>query len=95
MTGTSTALREKCHSDCGYIIPFLVIVFVLIFLTFWVTMPSTMATLRSVGEDERSLAIGLQNILIRLLGSIPGPVMFGYFIDRTCILWDSSCGESL
>ena len=67
--------------------------FVLIFLTFWVTMPSTMATLRTVGEEERSLAIGLQNIVIRLLGSIPGPVMFGFFIDRTCLLWDIGCGE--
>ena len=57
-------------------------------------MPSTMATLRSVGDEERSLAIGLQNIVIRLLGSIPGPVMFGYFIDRTCLLWDIGCGES-
>ena len=74
-------------------IPFLVIAFLLIFLTFWVTMPSTMATLRSVGDEERSLAIGLQNIVIRLLGSIPGPVMFGFFIDKTCDLWDTSCGE--
>ena len=93
LTESSYALRQNCDNNCTYFIPFLIIIFVLIFLTFWVTMPSTMATLRSVGDEERSLAIGLQNIVIRLLGSIPGPVMFGYFIDRTCLLWDINCGE--
>ena len=93
LTESSYALRQNCDNNCTYFIPFLIIMFVLIFLTFWVTMPSTMATLRSVGDEERSLAIGLQNIVIRLLGSIPGPVMFGYFIDRTCLLWDIGCGE--
>ena len=39
------------------------------------------------------MAIGLQSIIIRLIGSIPGPVLFGYFIDRTCLLWEPTCGE--
>ena len=89
----SSAVRELCESDCGFFIPFIVIIFVMMFLTFWVTMPSTMATLRCVKDKERSLAVGLQTMAIRLLGSIPGPVLFGYFIDRTCIQWDSSCGK--
>ena len=91
---SSTAIRQQCDTGCSYFIPFVVITFILIFLTFWVTMPSTMATLRCVQEHERSLALGLQNIFIRLLGTIPGPVMFGYFIDNTCNLWNKSCGES-
>jgi len=90
----SSAVRELCERDCGFFIPFIVIIFVMMFLTFWVTMPSTMATLRCVKDKERSLAVGLQTMAIRLLGSIPGPVLFGYFIDRTCIQWDSSCDES-
>ena len=89
----ASAVRQLCGGDCGYFYPFLVVCFVLIFLTFWITMPSTMATLRSVREHERSMALGLQSVVIRLIGSIPGPVLFGYFIDRTCILWDKSCGK--
>ena len=91
----ASAVRQLCGGDCGYFYPFLVVCFVLIFLTFWITMPSTMATLRSVREHERSMALGLQSVVIRLIGSIPGPVLFGYFIDRTCILWDKSCGKIL
>ena len=29
----------------------------------------------------------------RALGSLPAPVIFGSFIDRSCILWRESCGE--
>ena len=90
---SGSAIRQQCDNECGVFIPFVVVTFILIFLTFWVTMPSTMATLRCVREQERSLALGLQNIFIRLLGTIPGPVMFGYYIDNTCTLWNKSCGE--
>ena len=93
MEESASAVRKLCESDCGYLIPFVIVTFILIFLTFWISMPSTMATLRCVREHERSFALGLQTIIIRLLGSIPGPVLFGFFIDRTCLLWDnSSCG---
>ena len=26
-----------------------------------------------------------------MFGSMPGPVMFGAFIDKTCILWEETC----
>ena len=35
----------------------------------------------------RSFAIGLQLIFFRLLGTIPGPLLYGTFIDKTCLLW--------
>merc|ERR1712112_473815 len=63
------------------------------FLTFLVSMPNTAVTLRSVKMEHRSMAIGLQSIIARLIGGIPGPIMFGYFIDRTCLLWQQSCKD--
>ena len=27
------------------------------------------------------------------LGSMPGPVVFGAFIDKTCNLWEEKCGN--
>ena len=45
---------------------------------------------RSVEHDLRSLALGLQTVLVRGFGTIPGPIMFGFIIDRTCILWSES-----
>ena len=41
------------------------------------------------------MAVGLQTIVARLVGGIPGPILYGYFIDDTCILWQpSTCGKS-
>jgi hypothetical protein len=28
------------------------------------------------------------------LGSMPGPVLFGAFIDKTCNLWEERCNET-
>lgn len=30
-------------------------------------------------------------MMVRLLGMIPGPVLFGALIDNTCIVWQKSC----
>ena len=35
-----------------------------------------MVILRSVQPEERSLAVGLSYLVLRLVGSIPGPILF-------------------
>merc|ERR1712136_361550 len=34
---------------------------------------------------------GIQWLLIRTLGTIPGPVLFGYLVDQSCLLKGTSC----
>ena len=36
---------------------------------------------------QRSLSLGLQTILLRGLGTVPGPVVFGIIIDQVGIRW--------
>lgn len=55
-------------------------------------MPLLMIVLRSVSEEERSFALGMQFVIFRLFGYIPAPILFGNLIDSTCLLWKSSCG---
>jgi len=48
-----------------------------------------------VPSSQRSLGLGIQWLIVRLLGSIPAPIVFGALMDSTCILWHKSCdGES-
>lgn len=56
-------------------------------------MPLLMIVLRSVSEEERSFALGMQFVIFRLFGYIPAPILFGNLIDSTCLLWKSTCGE--
>lgn len=50
--------------------------------------------LSCVHDDQRSFALGIQWIKVRILGTIPAPMIFGTLIDETCILWQESCDDA-
>ncbi|OXB79354.1 UNVERIFIED_CONTAM: hypothetical protein H355_008159 [Colinus virginianus] len=41
-----------------------------------------------VPDKQRSFALGVQSVFLRLLGTVPGPILFGVAIDNSCSLWD-------
>nr|XP_014696700.2 solute carrier organic anion transporter family member 4C1 [Equus asinus] len=87
------ARAGKCETRCTNLPIFLGIFFTAIIFTFMSGTPITVAILRCVNQRQRSLALGIQFMLLRLLGTIPGPIIFGVTIDSTCILWDiNECG---
>lgn len=49
---------------------------------------------RCVHDNQRSFALGIQWIKVRILGTIPAPMIFGTLIDNTCILWQESCDDA-
>ncbi|XP_063820143.1 solute carrier organic anion transporter family member 4C1-like [Pseudophryne corroboree] len=88
------ATHGKCKSSCKNLILFMAFFFLLVFTTFMIATPITMAIIRCVPDKQRSFALGVQWTLIRLLGSIPGPIVFGVVIDSSCILWNvNECGS--
>ncbi|PNF24215.1 Solute carrier organic anion transporter family member 4A1 [Cryptotermes secundus] len=91
--GSYQAMNQMCESQCPYLWPFVVLVFLTMFFTFLSTMPALSATLRCVQDDQRAFALGIQWIKVRLIGTIPAPMVFGALIDETCILWQESCHE--
>ncbi|GBP12346.1 Solute carrier organic anion transporter family member 4C1 [Eumeta japonica] len=88
------AINSTCSSDCPYLWLFVVLAFGIMLFTFVATMPALSATLRCVREDQRSFALGIQWIKVRLLGTIPAPLLFGFLIDLSCSLWDQACGST-
>ncbi|XP_034881418.1 solute carrier organic anion transporter family member 4A1 isoform X1 [Mirounga leonina] len=48
---------------------------------------------RCVRDRQRSFALGIQWIVVRTLGAIPGPIAFGWVIDKACLLWQDQCGQ--
>ncbi|CAH2050576.1 unnamed protein product, partial [Iphiclides podalirius] len=92
VTVVPVATAGACNPPCTTIFPFLVLLFFMTFVVAVTQMPLLMIVLRSVSEEERSFALGMQFVIFRLFGYIPAPIVFGNLIDSTCILWKQSCG---
>uniref|UniRef100_A0A8C6KQL7 Solute carrier organic anion transporter family member n=1 Tax=Nothobranchius furzeri TaxID=105023 RepID=A0A8C6KQL7_NOTFU len=55
--------------------------------------PGYIVLLRSIQPDLKSLALGMQTLIVRTLGGIPPPIYFGALIDLTCLKWGTKqCG---
>ncbi|XP_063073113.1 solute carrier organic anion transporter family member 1C1 [Engraulis encrasicolus] len=57
------------------------------------TTPGYMIIIRCISPELKSLALGIQTLVMRTLGGIPAPVYFGALIDMTCLKWGTKkCG---
>ncbi|XP_018602571.1 solute carrier organic anion transporter family, member 1D1 [Scleropages formosus] len=92
----SSAALGQCsrHADCNHIFKYYMAMNVLSsFMIACGATPGFIVLLRSIQPDLKSLALGMQILIIRTLGGIPGPIYFGALIDRTCLKWGSKkCG---
>ncbi|XP_077365391.1 solute carrier organic anion transporter family member 5A1 [Festucalex cinctus] len=86
------ATSGKCDRTCNTLIPFLVFLFIVTLITACAQPSAIIVTLRSVDEEERPFALGMQFVLLRTLAYIPTPIYFGAVIDTTCMLWQQDCG---
>ncbi|KAM9507560.1 solute carrier organic anion transporter family member 4C1 isoform 1-T1 [Guaruba guarouba] len=82
------AVSGKCPTQCKLLPLFLTFFFFAVVFTFMAVTPTTVAILRCVPDKQRSFALGVQLVFLRLLGTIPGPILFGVAIDNSCTLWD-------
>lgn len=81
-------------SDCDRIFKFYMALSVLgSFISAVGGTPGYIVLLRSIHKDLKSLALGMQTLIVRILGGIPPPIYFGALIDRTCLKWGTKqCG---
>lgn len=92
VTVVPIATAGPCTTPCSRISQFLLLLFFMTFIVAATKMPLLMIVLRSVSEEERSFALGMQFVMFRLFGT--APIVFGNLIDSTCLLWKSSCGSN-
>ncbi|XP_053160129.1 solute carrier organic anion transporter family member 4C1-like [Hemicordylus capensis] len=91
---TQGATVGKCPSKCSALPVFLGVFFFAVVSTFMAVTPTTVAIFRCVPERHRAFAMGVQMLFVRILGTIPGPILYGVAIDYTCTLWSiDKCGD--
>ncbi|RWS28882.1 solute carrier organic anion transporter family member 5A1-like protein, partial [Leptotrombidium deliense] len=87
------ATAGPCPQMCQAMPLFLIILFIVTLAVSINQMPLLTIILRSVEEEERAFALGMQFVLFRLFAYIPSPILFGNVIDSTCLLWKAHCGR--
>ncbi|KAG9332122.1 hypothetical protein JZ751_015840 [Albula glossodonta] len=94
-SANATAMPGKCPSPgCqqAFLI-FLCIICACSMIGAMAQTPSVIILIRTVSPELKSYALGVLFLLLRLLGFIPPPLIFGAGIDSTCLFWSTVCGE--
>ncbi|EHH61852.1 hypothetical protein EGM_19984 [Macaca fascicularis] len=90
----SPVMAGSCDSTCSHlVVPFLLLVSLGSALACLTHTPSFMLILRGVKKEDKTLAVGIQFMFLRILAWMPSPVIHGSAIDTTCVHWALSCGR--
>ncbi|KAM5184088.1 solute carrier organic anion transporter family member 2B1 isoform 3-T8 [Callospermophilus lateralis] len=94
VSGRGPVLAGSCDSACSHLVlPFILLVSLGAALASLTHTPSFMLILRGVKKEDKTLAVGIQFMLLRVLAWMPSPVIHGSAIDTTCVYWALSCGR--
>ncbi|XP_065566800.1 solute carrier organic anion transporter family member 74D-like [Artemia franciscana] len=83
-----------CVNDCySLFLIYIVASAILKFLNSTTYIGNILVVFRCVKKEDKSVALGMGNFLTSLFGFIPGPIIYGALIDKTCILWREDCSK--
>ncbi|XP_011366722.1 solute carrier organic anion transporter family member 2B1 isoform X1 [Pteropus vampyrus] len=94
VAGGGPVQAGSCDSACSHLVlPFMFLVCLGVVMACVTHTPSFMLILRGVKKEDKTLAVGIQFMLLRVLAWMPSPVIHGSAIDTTCVHWAQTCGR--
>jgi hypothetical protein len=62
-----------------------------VFFTAFVQVPMLQVLLYSIPLPYQSMALGIRQTIVRVLGETTGPLLFGFVFDQSCLVWLVDC----
>ncbi|XP_036888307.1 solute carrier organic anion transporter family member 6A1 [Sturnira hondurensis] len=88
------ARSGTCDTKCYKLPLFVVVIFSTLIFAGFSSTPNVLTILRIVPDRQRCLALGLSFVILRVFGSIPGPIVFRMVGESSCTFRDSGrCGN--
>ncbi|XP_059481796.1 solute carrier organic anion transporter family member 74D-like isoform X2 [Neocloeon triangulifer] len=92
--GGGPIVDGTCPVDCNRAFMFFIIIqCVQRFLAATGRAGNTLIHFRCVDPEDKPLSIALAEFLLCVFAFIPGPIVFGYLIDLSCLVWGQTCGK--
>nr|XP_025147970.1 solute carrier organic anion transporter family member 6A1 isoform X6 [Bubalus bubalis] len=89
------ATRGTCDPKCYKLPLFIAFIFATIVFSAFAGVPSILTILRIVSDKQRPLAMGMTFVILRICGTLPGPVIFKIIRETSCIFRDTErCGST-
>ena len=87
-----TATPGACSVDCMHkFYVFLAVVCVLKFSGATGRASNFLVSVRCVDEKDKTVAMGFGLTIMSLFAFIPSPILFGFILDKTCLVWGKTC----
>ena len=87
-----TATPGACPVDCMHkFYVFLAVVCLLKFSGATGRASNFLVSVRCVDEKDKTVAMGFGLTIMSLFAFIPSPILFGFILDKTCLVWGKTC----
>ncbi|XP_076662082.1 organic anion transporting polypeptide 58Dc isoform X1 [Halictus rubicundus] len=87
-----TAVPGACPVDCMHkFYVFLAVVCLLKFSGATGRASNFLVSVRCVDEKDKTVAMGFGLTIMSLFAFIPSPILFGFILDKTCLVWGKTC----
>ncbi|XP_072401918.1 solute carrier organic anion transporter family member 74D-like [Diabrotica undecimpunctata] len=82
----------SCQVDCLFqFYIFLAVVCLLKFSGATGRASNFLVTVRCVEEKDKAVAMGFGLMLMSLCAFVPSPILFGFILDKACLVWGRTC----